>query len=250
MLPPTFSLVIPAYNEETRLPASLHKIRAFLKELARPGEVLVIVEKSEDQTLERSRQAARGWPECRVLDNVVQRGKGFAVRTGMKAAQGKIIFYMDADLSTPIETVLPFLDHFAEHPELDVLIGNRKHRQSHIVLSQSRMRQYMGETFNAIVQGLAVRGLRDTQCGFKAFRRPAADAIFSRQTLDGFSFDVEVLLLAQSLGFRVADLPVEWRDSPRSKVNIVRDSVRMLRDVLQIPRIVKRSLRQTEGSGK
>ncbi len=241
---PDFSFVIPAYNEEQRLPASLHVIRTFLASAQGAGEVIVVVEKSQDQTLAAARQAAAGWPACRVIDNVVHRGKGFAVRSGMHAAGGKIIFYMDADLSTPVETAVTFLRHFDVHPEIDVLVGNRKHQQSRIVKRQSRLRQRMGETFNGIVQRVAVPGLRDTQCGFKAFRCTAASAIFAQQTLDGFSFDVEVLVLARALGFHVTDLPVEWRDSPRSRVSIIRDSARMLRDVIHIPKIVKRTLQQ------
>lgn len=246
MLNPEFSFVIPAYNEEQRLPGSLRTIRKFLEKTERRAEVIVVVEKSEDQTLSSARRTASGWPACRVIDNMIHRGKGFAVRTGMGVAKGDIIFYMDADLSTPVETTLTFLRHFEAHPEIDLLIGNRKHPQSQIVKRQSRLRQSMGETFNAVVQRIAIPSLRDTQCGFKAFRHPAAAEIFARQTLDGFSFDVEVLVLARSLGFTVVDLPVEWRDSPRSRVNIIRDSGRMLRDVLRIPRLVKRNLRRAE----
>lgn len=249
MLHPEFSLIIPCYYEEQRLPGSLQTVRAFLKEIERPAEVLVVVEKSADRTLDYARQAVGDWPACRVIDNGVQRGKGFAVRTGMRAAEGNIIFFMDADLSTPIETALTFLQYFAEHPQVDVLIGNRKHQQSHITKRQNPLRQKMGEIFNGLVQRLALPGLRDTQCGFKAFRRTAAKEIFARQTLDGFSFDVEVLVLARSLGFQIVDLPVEWRDSPRSRVSIVRDSARMLRDVLRIPKLVRRNLQQSGPRG-
>lgn len=202
----------------------------------RAVEVLIVVEPGTDGTREIAAEAAARQPNFRVLTYEQQRGKGCAVRTGVLAANGAFVFYMDCDLSVPLREVEAFVEFFEGHPEADVLFGNRQHEQSRITLRQSWLRQRMGQTFNAILRRLTLAGVHDTQCGFKAFRRAAAQAIFSRQKLDGFAFDVEVLLLAQKLGLRVVDRPVEWRNSPESKVRLVRDSVQMLRDTLRIRR--------------
>lgn len=195
-----------------------------------------MVEPGTDGTREIAAEAAARQPNFRMVTYERQRGKGFAVRTGVREAKGALVFYMDCDLSVPLHEVAAFVRYFAEHPEADVLLGNRQHSRSNITVRQSWLRQKMGQTFNAILRRLTLAGVHDTQCGFKAFRRTAAEAIFARQHLDGFAFDVEVLLLARELGLRVADLPVEWRNSPESKVRLVRDSLQMLRDTLLIRR--------------
>jgi dolichyl-phosphate beta-glucosyltransferase len=203
---------------------------------SRSFEVLIVVERSIDGTLELAREAASGLAGFHVIDNRVQRGKGYAVRSGMRQARGAIVFYMDADLSVPLEEIEGFLDHFEAHPEEDVLLGSRQHSGSRIERRQGCLREAMGKTFNRILRFLCRLPFRDTQCGFKAFRREAAREIFARQTIDGFAFDVEVLLLAQVLGYRIRELPVRWLNSPESKVHIVRDSLRMLRDALAVRR--------------
>jgi dolichyl-phosphate beta-glucosyltransferase len=148
----------------------------------------------------------------------------------MLRATGELVFYMDADLSVPLAEVPGFVRYFEEHPEAEVLVGNRQHRESRITLAQAWLRRSMGQTFNLVLGSLGLAAFRDTQCGFKAFRHAAARAIFERQEIDGFAFDVEVLLLARKLGLHIKDLPVEWINSPESKVHIVRDSLRMLWD--------------------
>lgn len=152
---------------------------------------------------------------------------------------------MDADLSVPVVEINAFLAHFDSHPEIDVLLGNRQHARSRIVRRQSALREGMGKSFNRLLQAAGLASLHDTQCGFKAFRRAAAQAIFSRQTLNGFAFDVEVLLLAERLGYQIADLPVEWRNSADSRVRLVRDSLAMLRDLLRVRRIVDAAMGET-----
>ncbi len=239
---PFLSLVIPAYREARRLPRTLDELAKFGEGLGFPFEVLIVVEKSGDETLEIAAAFAARQAHFRVIDNAVQRGKGFAVRTGMLHARGEIIFYMDADLSVPLHEVTAFLAHLEAHPGIDVLIGNRQHADSRITRAQSWLRRTMGQTFNRILQTVALAPARDTQCGFKAFRRAAAQAVFSKQQLDGFAFDVEVLLLAERLGYKVADLPVEWINSPESKVRIVRDSLQMLRDAVRVRRLVNATL--------
>lgn len=234
---------MPAYNEARRLPQTLDSLREFGREFTRTFEVLIVVEHSSDDTLEIASEAARKQDNFLAIANGPQRGKGHAVRSGMLRARGEYVFYMDADLSVPLAEIGVFLAYFAEHPEVDVLLGNRQHARSRIVRHQSPLRERMGKTFNRLLQTRGLASLHDTQCGFKAFRNDAAREIFSRQKLDGFAFDVEVLLLAQRLGFHIADLPVEWRNSADSRVRLVRDSFAMLRDMLRVRRIVEASLR-------
>lgn len=244
---PFVSLVIPAYNEAHRLEASVNALREFLAYSRRPCEVILVVERSTDGTLELARQLTAGQAAFRVIGNPDQRGKGHAVRTGMRAASGDIAFFMDTDLSTPLPEINRFLAHFEAHPDVDILIGNRQHAQSAITKKQSFIRRKMGQTFNTILRMVTRVRVKDTQCGFKAFRKAAREAIFSRQKIEGFAFDVELLILAERLGYRVEDLPVEWHNAEGSKVHIIRDSWRMLRDAIQIRSIVERTL---AGSGR
>ena len=239
---PFASLVIPAFNEAHRLVASVRALREFLAYSRHTHEVILVVERSTDGTLELARQLTEGQAAFRVIGNPDQRGKGHAVRTGMLAARGEIAFFLDADLSTPLPEIGRFLAHFEQHPEAAILIGNRQHAQSVILKKQSLLRRKLGQTFNTILRLVARIQVKDTQCGFKAFRRSARDAIFPLQTVEGFAFDVELLILAERLGYRVADLPVEWRNEEGSKVHIVRDSWRMFRDALRIRSIVERTL--------
>ncbi len=240
---PHLSLVIPAFNEARRLPATMRRIAEYGDRFGCSVEVLVVVERSTDDTLALARGAAKGAGCFEVIDNEVQRGKGYAVRSGMLRARGEHVLYMDADLSVPLEDVVAFVEHFRAHPEVDVLVGNRQHAQSHIARRQSWLRERMGRTFNRALRSLSLLELRDTQCGFKAFRAGAARRIFTRQRLDGFAFDVEVLLLADALGHRVADLPVRWVNSPESKVGMLRDSARMLADAVRVRRLVAETMR-------
>ena len=241
--PPFLSIVVPAYNEARRLPRTLDSLQKFGREFTRAWEVLLVVERSRDGTLEIASEAARQQENFLAIDNGPQRGKGHAVRSGMLRARGAHVFYLDADLSVPLGEIDAFLAYFAAHSDVDVLVGNRQHAGSRIVRRQSALRESMGQTFNRLLQTRGLASLHDTQCGFKAFRNPAAREIFSRQKLDGFAFDVEVLLLAQRLGFHSADLPVEWRNSADSRVRLVRDSFAMFRDLLRVRRIVDASLR-------
>lgn len=238
------SIIIPAYNEAHRLPGNLPKLLACLDGLKLPGgfELIVVVEKSEDDTVERCREVLASRTEAHVVANPVKRGKGYAVRTGMLAATGDIAFFMDADLSTPLASIGQFLSHFAAHPATDVLIGNRRHPRSVIGVPQGLVRRKLSDAFNLVVQALILPGCADTQCGFKAFRHRADREVFSRQQLDGFSFDLEILLLAKRLGFTVEDLPVDWCDEPASTLRPLRDGLKMLRDIFVVRSLVRRTL--------
>ena len=239
--PPDLSIVIPAFREARRLPPNLPRVADYCDGLglAAGYEVLVVIERSDDGTLERAREAAAPHPQVQVIDNGPQRGKGYAVRSGMLRTRGKLVFFMDADLSTPLVETERFLAHFAAHPEVDVLIGNRRHPDSRIARAQGPVRRHLSALFSRLVRGRVLPGTwTDTQCGFKAFRAGAAREIFTRQQIDGFSFDVEVLALAVSLGLRVADLPVEWHDADATRVRLWRDGWAMLRDLRRVRKLV------------
>ena len=237
---PYISIILPAYNEAKRLPATLERLREFLGDLGRSFEVLIIVERSTDGTLEIATRWAEEQAHFQAVDNLVHRGKGYAVRSGMLRARGEVLIYMDADLSVPLGEVRFFLREFERDEAVDGLFGDRQHEGSRITRKQTWLRRRMGQTFNWLLQCYGLSPHLDTQCGFKAFRRAAGRAIFAEQKLDGFAFDVEVLLLAERLGYKVRGLPVEWRNSPESKVRIFRDSLRMIGDLWRIRRRLAR----------
>jgi dolichyl-phosphate beta-glucosyltransferase len=241
---PLLSLIVPAYNEADRLPDSIQRIQKHSRSWNFPFEVIVVVEPSEDRTLVLAENAVKSWIDLRVLTHHEKRGKGFAVRSGMLRARGDLIFFTDADLSTPLEDLEAALALFAHDRSIDLIVGNRMHPESQILQRQSVSRERMGKVFNRIVQTLTGLRIRDTQCGFKGFRNRAAKEIFGRQRIDGFSFDVEVLLLARAMGFAIAELPVHWTNSEASRVHPVRDSTRMFFDVVRVRRLVKRTMHE------
>jgi dolichyl-phosphate beta-glucosyltransferase len=239
---PYLSLIIPAYKEAQRLPNTLPVIQEYVAKWTFLAEVLVVVEPSPDATLEVARAAQTRFPELRVIANEVHRGKGYAVRTGMLKARAPLVFFTDADLSTPLSDLEIALRIFEQNPRIDVIVGSRRHPQTRILHRQSPLREAMGQTFNGLVRFLAGLDLDDTQCGFKGFRQMAAREIFSRQRTDGFSFDVEVLLLARAMGFSIHEMPVHWSNSPESKVRVVRDSLGMLVEIMSMRSLVRRTM--------
>lgn len=239
----TLSVVVPCYNEARRLPSSLSQLLHHASSWPFAFEIIVVVERSTDQTAEIATEIASREPAVTVIANPVQRGKGYALRTGVLRSRGAIVLTMDADLSVPLGCIDEFVRYFERHPEADVLLGNRQHQKSQIAVRQRLLRELLGKCFNILVRLVLGGTLRDTQCGFKAYRRPAATAIFSRQTIDGFASDVEILYLAKRLGFEIRDLPVHWSNSPESRVRIVRDTWYMLRDLATVRRRVNAALR-------
>ena len=245
---PVLSIVIPAFNEERRLPDTIRNLKSFFKRgpQAENGdssiEFIVVVEKSTDRTVELARDAI-GSDRCfKLIANDVQRGKGYAVKTGMLAARGQTVFFMDADLSTPLAEIFKFLGEFEAKPEIDILIGSRAEAKSQVIKKQTWVRRNMGRAFNRFVQAFGASGIRDTQCGFKAFRRRVVEPLFSRQTIDGFAFDVELLVLAELMDFKVAAIPVRWVNSADSKVRIWIDPLKMFYDLIRIKRIARQTL--------
>ncbi len=229
---PYLSVVIPAYNEETRLPATLNLVRAFCDGQSFAYEVFVVDDGSTDGTRTAVERAAASWPALRLLRNPGNRGKGYSVRHGMLEARGDFVLFSDADLSAPIEETGKLLEKLSEG--FDVAIGSRALRRELIGLHQSVFRETAGQMFNLAVRLATGLGFLDTQCGFKLFRHPAAQAIFSRQRLEGFGFDVEVLYLAKKLGFSVAEVPVRWNHSPGTKVRMLTHGLGMLADLGRI----------------
>lgn len=225
----TISVVIPAFNEQRRLPATLQQVVPYLAGRFAEYEVIVVDDGSGDDTA--GVVAAAGSGRVRLIRYAPNRGKGHAVRTGVLAATGEFILVSDADLSTPIEeleTLLQALDG------CDVAIGSRATAQTRILRYQPWYRIVLGKTFNKIVRLLAVGGLNDTQCGFKCWRAAAARAVFSRSLIDGFAFDVETLFLARRMGFSIREVGVAWRNDPESKVHPLFHSAQMLKDLLKI----------------
>lgn len=232
---PRVSIVIPARNEEARLPVSIREIRqAFPSE---DWEFLIVIEPGNDRTEEAARRESAGDPRFKIHLNPSAHGKGFAVKTGMLRARGDWIFFMDADLSVPLRFVGEFL-RFAG--QADVLMGSRRHGASQISNRQPLPRELAGRVFNRLLRLAGATRFSDTQCGFKAFRHAAAREIFSRVRQEGFGFDVEAMALAETLGFRVLELPVEWADVSGSKLRPLRDGVSSLVEAILAVRRVRR----------
>src|SRR6266568_2532999 len=208
MTAPRLSVVIPAFNEAERLPRTLARVNAHLVGQGPPYEIVVVDDGSTDGTAESAR--AEGGPALTLLRYQPNRGKGYAVRRGMLAARGARRLMTDADLSTPIEELDRLCARMDEGH--DVVVGSRALPASRIEVRQPWYRENMGRLFNLFVRALAVPGVRDTQCGFKLFSAAAARDVFSAARLDGFSFDVEALFLARRKGYRIAEVPVRWRN--------------------------------------
>jgi glycosyltransferase involved in cell wall biosynthesis len=228
---PALSIVIPAYNEERRLPPTLEKIAAWLAAKGIAAEVLVVDDGSTDGTARVAALAAARLPCLRVLSNGRNFGKGYSVRHGMLEASGRVGLFTDADLSAPIEEADKLL---AALESADVAFGSRALDRSLISVHQSRWRELAGIVFNKIVQVVLWIPFVDTQCGFKAFRMERARILFEQQRIERFGFDPELLYLARHHGLRAVEIPVRWAHDPHTKVNVYRDSFLMLADLFTI----------------
>jgi dolichyl-phosphate beta-glucosyltransferase len=227
---PYLSIIIPAHNEAQRLPPSLAKINAFLASQEYTAEVLVVENGSTDDTLAVARAHQERMLNLRVLQERM-RGKGLAIRRGMLEATGDYRFMCDADLSMPIEQVCRFLP--SAQAAVDVTIGSRELPGSQRY-DEPGYRHLVGRVFNTMVRWLVLPGIQDSQCGFKCFRAEVAEAVFPLQTLDGMSFDTEVLFIARQMGYRVEEVGIDWYFDPDSRVRLVQDSLRMALDLLKI----------------
>jgi len=229
--PIELSIIVPSYNEELRLPASLDRIAAYVAGSGRSTEVLVVDDGSKDRTAAVAAAYAGSIPNLRVLANGENRGKGYSVRHGMLEARGKIVLFTDADLSAPIEEADKLL---AVMERYDLAIGSRAMDRSLIKVHESQFREFAGIVFNKIVRTVLRLPFVDTQCGFKAFRRAPSRIIFEQQSIERFGFDPELLYLARHHGLSTIEVPVRWSHSPATKVNMLRDSLQMFLDILII----------------
>lgn len=229
--------MVPAWNEENRLPPTLAELRRYIDDRDLEAEVIVVDDGSSDGTSALVEGLAAGDARFRLLRHEANQGKGAAVATGMLAARGEFVLFTDADLSTPIDDAEPMLD--ALHSGADVAIGSRALDRSLIEVHQPWYRDRMGRIFNLFVQALLLPGVKDTQCGFKAFRRAAARELFSSTHSSGFEFDCEVLYRARRRGLVIREIPVRWRNSPDTRVSPVRDSISMFIALFKIRRRVR-----------
>lgn len=226
------SVVIPVYNEEERIEGTLREVITYLKNKPFRSEIIVVNDGSRDRTLDTSRAILDGFEGSQIISRTENRGKGYSVREGVLRAGGDVILFSDADLSTPIQE----FDKLHEwiNKGCDIAIGSRAVKGAEIVIHQNWLRECMGKIFNIFVRAFSLRGLKDTQCGFKCFTRKTAQAIFKRQTIPGFGFDVEILFIARRLGYKIKEVPVKWLNSPRTRVSILRDPLKMFLDLFKI----------------
>jgi len=229
---PFLSIIIPAYNEERRLPDTLQQVSTFLDTQTYAAEVLVVENGSSDRTLAIAQEFSQRVPYIQAIHEE-GRGKGLAVRRGMLAARGEYRFICDADLSMPITEVNCFIPPLLK--DMDIAIGSREASGS-VRYNEPQYRHLTGRLYNTVVRWLALPGLQDTQCGFKCFRGSVAEKVFPLQTTTGWSFDVEVLFIARQHGYRIVEVPIPWFFSPNSKVRILRDLFQVGKDLLVIRR--------------
>ena len=227
---PFLSIIIPAYNEETRLPRTLGQVFMFLDKQNYSSEVIVVENGSTDRTLEIARGLASQNANLHVIHEE-QRGKGNAVRSGMLSARGEFRFICDADLSMPIEEIQKFLP--PQLGEFDLAIGSRE-AVGAVRYDEPPYRHWGGRAINLVIRLLILPGLHDTQCGFKCFPADTARALFPLQTLAGWSFDIELLYIARRKKMRIKEIPIQWYFDADSKVNAIRDGLRMTADIFSI----------------
>jgi dolichyl-phosphate beta-glucosyltransferase len=226
------SVIVPAYNEEARLEPTLREAAAYLRSRGRRAELIAVDDGSRDGTGALVRRLADEIAELRLIRLPANRGKGYAVRTGVVNARGARVLFMDSDGATPmaeLERLEAALDAGA-----DVAIGSRAMASDQVRVKARLHRRVIGRAFHLLVSALAMRGFRDTQCGFKLFTAAAAQDLFTRMRMNRYSFDVEVLLMARLRGYRVDEVPVNWAHRPGSRVNLVTDSLRMAADLVAI----------------
>ena len=238
MTSPFLSIIIPAYNEENRLPRTLEQIFAFLDQQPYTAEVLIVENGSNDRTYEIAEKFAVQRKRL-YLYKEEQRGKGNAVRRGMLEAKGEYRFLCDADLSMPIEEVNKFLP--PQLNDFDIAIGSRE-APGAVRYNEPSYRHLSGRAFNGLINLLLLPDLQDTQCGFKCFHANVVNKIYSCQTLTGWSFDVEILFIARRKGYRIHEVPINWYFNADSKVSVLKDSWKMFQDLLIIRRNARRGL--------
>src|SRR5450432_1335327 len=229
---PKYSFIIPAYNESARLGSTLESVLNHIAAQRWDAEVLVVNDGSRDSTADLVRTWVRTHPELQLIENPGNRGKGYSVRNGMLNAKGDVLVFSDADLSSPIEEAVKLFA--AIEAGADIAIGSRWLRPDTQTHRQSLLRQFYGRLFNLALRILLGLNFKDTQCGFKAFTRDAAQAIFPQQKIERWGFDPELLYLARRAGLKVQEVPVAWAHMEGTRLNPLRDGIRMFGEVLKI----------------
>ena len=229
---PQYSIVIPAFNEQARIGATLDRVMECVAARGWAAEVLVVNDGSSDATAPIVCSAARQHPNLRLIENAGNRGKGYAVRHGILQARGAIVMFTDADLSAPMEEAERLFAAIASGA--DVAIGSRWLDRSRQTLRQPLYRRFFGRCFNWLTRLVMHLPFADTQCGFKAFRREAARTIFTRQRIERWGFDPEILYIALRLGLRIQEVPVTWGHDDRSRVSYLKDGLRMIQDLARV----------------
>jgi dolichyl-phosphate beta-glucosyltransferase len=227
---PLLSIIIPAHNEENRLPASLEQVALFVAAQSYPIEVIIVNNNSTDRTAEISRQFADAHAYARALDEPCK-GKGMAVRAGVLAGRGEYLIFCDADFSMPVEEISKFVPPAIDN--YDVAIASREAPGARRI-DEPQYRHLMGRVFNFLVRLLAIPKIQDTQCGFKAFRRDVAQTVFPLLTIGGWGFDVEVLFVSLRRGYKLVEVPITWYYKSQSRVNPIQDSLKMGLEVLHV----------------
>jgi glycosyltransferase involved in cell wall biosynthesis len=231
------SIIIPAHNEERRLPGTLVQVVRFIEAQPFSAEVIVVENGSSDKTLEIANQFAQQHKNIRVLQS--EQGKGAAVRKGMLEAAGEYRFMCDADLSMPVDEISKFISPIAEN--FEIAIASREAKGA-VRYNEPPYRHLGGRGINFLIQALILPGLNDTQCGFKCFHADIAEKIFKLQTLSGWSFDIEVLFIARRLGYHIQEIPIHWYHHPDTKVSALRDAIRMIQDIFRIHANARRGM--------
>jgi dolichyl-phosphate beta-glucosyltransferase len=225
---PQYSIVIPAYNEAARITGALESVVGCIRSRGWFAEVVVVDDGSRDRTAAIVREFAAKAPEVRLLQNPGNRGKGYSVRHGILQSFGEIVMFTDADLSAPIEEAD---DLFAALAGADIAIGSRWLERTRQTIRQPLYRQFFGRCFNAVTRMIMGLPFADTQCGFKAFTRAAAQTVFQLQTIERWGFDPEILFIALKRGYRIVEVPVSWAHDERTRISYLKDGMRMLQDI-------------------
>jgi glycosyltransferase involved in cell wall biosynthesis len=226
---PQYSIVIPAYNESARIGGTLQAVVACIRQRGWNAEVIVVDDGSHDGTAEIVRAFAKNAPELRMIHNPGNRGKGYSVRNGILQALGEVVMFTDADLSAPIEEADGLFAAIAGGA--DIAIGSRWLERTRQSIRQPLYRQFFGRCFNVVTHAVMGLPYADTQCGFKAFTRAAAQTVFQLQTIERWGFDPEILFIARKRGYRVVEVPVSWAHDERTRISYLRDGTRMLQDI-------------------
>jgi dolichyl-phosphate beta-glucosyltransferase len=227
------TVLIPVYNEKKRIPATIKQLMEFFKRTEPDFELILVNDGSIDETLHICAEQARSEPRIRVLSYAVNQGKGYAIWTGLKAAQGELLLFMDADLATPLKEYSK-LKNILLSEKLDLAIGSRVKEEADIVVRHPIYRRFVGRIFNMFVRMIVLPHVKDSQCGFKLYTRNAYQAIASRQTINNLSFDVEHLYIAQKLGLNVKEVGVQWSNVANTTVSVFRSALPMLFSLFRI----------------